>query len=138
MNPHPLNPLTKYEEDICIWGGVIGVGLSVTSLIQHIAVARFFWLTYMMLGFYFIIIIAFILVAIRHVAGSVMIIVSAALSMVNEIILKNHKVFSMIVLLLALYSVVLAVYLFNEKIPARLKEKRRLELEEEERWRGKI
>ena len=46
--------------------------------------------------------------------------------------------FSLVVLLLVLYTVIIVVGVYVEQIPQKLKQKRLAEKEEEELWAGKI
>jgi hypothetical protein len=135
----PLNPLTNRQENICTYGGTFGVLLSLTCLIQHFAVTNpQHWAAKLMIVAYLFAIIAFLFLAFQKPIALILLIVSACFSLITEVIWMRDAAFSLVVVILLMYHVIIIVVLFTEQIPARLKQKRLAEIEEEMKWAGKI
>ncbi|MEK7224219.1 MAG: hypothetical protein AAB221_00865, partial [Bacteroidota bacterium] len=64
--------------------------------------------------------------------------ISGAYSAFTEYQWMKHYSFSLVVLLLFIYHVIIIVAMYVEQIPERLKQKRLAEKAEEDEWRGKI
>lgn len=91
-----------------------------------------------MIVLYLFIIVSFLLLALQKSLAAALLIIGAAFSLVLQYVWMMSAVFSLVVLILFLYHVVLIVILFTEQIPARLRQKRKAEIEEERKWAGKI
>jgi hypothetical protein len=112
--------------------------LSVTCLIQHLVVTLTTLITQVMILLYLFAIVAFLLLAMKKVIAPVLIIISAVFSMCLQVIWMREYAFSLVVLSLFLYHVIIIVALFAEGIPAVLKRKKLAAIEEEHKWLGKI
>jgi hypothetical protein len=135
----PLNPLTIRQENICTYGGVFGILLTLTCLIQHLAVTNpQHWSAKLIVPAYLFAIFSFLLLAFQKIIALIFLIVSAVFSLGVELVWLRDASFSLVVLILLMYHVVMIVVLFAEQIPARLKQKRMAALEEEMKWAGKI
>jgi ABC-type glycerol-3-phosphate transport system permease component len=83
-------------------------------------------------------ILGFVLLALKKVSAPVLLIVSAVFVLIAELILIRSFVFSLVVLLLFLYSTVIVVSLYVEQLPKKLKEQALAEKIENEMWKDKI
>jgi hypothetical protein len=133
--PHQL---TNGQKNLCEYGGIFGVLLSLTCLIQHIAVAIPGKVTNPMIPSYLFAIVAFTLLGLQKTYAVILLIISGAYSAFTEYQWIKHYSFSLVVLLLFIYHVIIVVGLFAEQIPERLKQKRLAEKAEEDEWKGKI
>ena len=133
--PHPLS---NYQRNICEYGGLFGVLLSATCLVQHFIAAIPNSITNPMIPAYLLAITSFLLLSLMQPLALYFMMVSAALSLVIEWRYITHYAFSLVVLLLFLYHIVMIVLLYTEQIPQKLQQARRLKQKEEEEWRGKI
>jgi membrane-bound ClpP family serine protease len=132
------NPLTNRQQDICSYTGLFGVLITLTCLIQHMAITKAHWITFTMLGIYLFIIMAFVLLGLQKSMSPLLLIIAAALSLIAELILTISGIFSLAVLLLLLYTVIIVISLYAEQIPRLLKQKA-LEIKvEEDLWKDKI
>jgi hypothetical protein len=135
----PLNPLTNRQENICTYGGTFGVLLTVTCLIQHFIVANpWHWFYNAMIAPYIFCTLSFLLLALQKPVSLIFLIISAVFALLLELVWMKSFAFSLVVLLLLMYLIIIIVILFTEQIPARLKQKRLAEIEEEMKWAGKI
>jgi hypothetical protein len=135
----PLNPLTSRQENICTYGGTFGVLLTITCLIQHFIIANpQHWLFNVMAPCYLFCILSFLFLAFQKPVAIVFLSISGVLALLMEVVWIRDAAFSLVVLLLFVYLVIMIVVLFTEQIPARLKQKRLAEIEEEMKWAGKI
>jgi hypothetical protein len=130
--------LTTRQKDLCEYGGIFGVLLSLTCLVQHIVVAIPGKITNPMIPGYLFGIVAFVLLGMQKSYAIILVIISAAYSVFNEFQWMNHYSYSLVVLLLFIYHVIIIVFVYVEKVPEKLKQKRLVEKEEEDQWRGKI
>jgi len=133
----PYSPLTNYHKNICEYCGGFGVLLSLTCLIQHLILAIPNSTTNPMIPIYFFAITAFLLLALQKPISVVLLIVTSALSLLVVWVWMRHYAFSLVVTLLFIYHIIILVVLYAEQIPQKLREKRRLELEEEKFWDNK-
>jgi hypothetical protein len=132
-----FNPFTNYHKNICEYCGGFGALLSFVCLVQHLIFAIPSIITNPMIAEYFFAIIAFLLLALKKIIAPVLIIISCALSAVVVWLWMIHYAFSLVVSLLFIYHIVIIVVVYTDKLPQKLKEKRRLELEEEKFWENK-
>lgn len=137
MTQH-LNPLTNRQKNICEYGGIFGVLLSLTCLIQHIAVAIPGIITNPMIPGYLFAIVAFALLGLQKSWSAILIIISGANAVFTEYQWMKHYSFSLVVLMLFIYHVIIVIGIYTERIPEALKQKQKIQKEEENLWKGKI
>ena len=130
--------LTAKQQDLCNYTGLFGVLIALTCLIQHIAITRAHWITFMMVGIYLFIITAFVMIALQKVMAPILLIIAAVFSLIAELILIMNDVFSLAVVVLLIYTVVIVVVMYLENIPGLLKQKAVLLKAEEDLWKDKI
>ena len=133
----PFHPFTDYYKNICEYCGGFGALLSFVCLVQHLTFAIPSYITNPMIAEYFFAIVAFLLLALKKTIAPVLIIVSGVLSAVVVWLWMTHYAFSLVVSLLFVYHIAIVIVIFESKLPQKLKEKRRLELEEEKFWENK-
>lgn len=131
-------PLTNRQQDICGYTGLFGALIALICLIQHIAITRAHWITFIMVGIYLFVIIAFILLALQKNIALILLITAAVLSFIAELILVRNGIFSLVVLLLLLYNIIIIVAVYAEQIPRLLKQKALSMKAEEDLWKDKI
>lgn len=136
--PSPLNPLTERQLNICTYGGALGLFLTLTCLIQHLVVTKSHWITHIMTSLYIFTMMAFLLLALLRFFAPYVLIITAVFAIGLQYVWMRESAFSLTVLLLFLYHVILLVALFTEQIPLKLKEKRRVQKAEEDLWMGKL
>jgi hypothetical protein len=141
IQPRPtvfMNVLSDKQKDFCSYSGLFGALISVTSFIQLIAISREHWLTLVLLGINAFAILAFVLLALQRAIAPWLLIVVSALLFLAMLIYVISGVFSLVVLLSLLYSVVIVVMLFIEQVPQKLKAKALAEKAEAMAWQDKI
>lgn len=130
--------LTTPQKNLCEYGGIFGVLLSLTCLVQHIAVAIPGKITNPMIPGYIFAIAAFTLLGLQKSYAVILVIISAANAAFTEWQWMKHYSFSLVVLMLFIYHVIIIVSMYVEQVPERLKQKRLAEKEEEDLWKDKI
>jgi hypothetical protein len=130
--------LTNKEKNICEYGATFGVMLTLTCIIQHFMLTFPGPLTGPMFTGYAFSVIAFILFGFQKHFSVVLLIISGVISLIIECIWITSYVFSLVVLLLFVYHVVIVVVAFMENIPGKLKMKRAAAKAERDLWSGKI
>jgi hypothetical protein len=139
MSTDPLNPLNERQQNFCTYGGTFGILITVTCLIQHFAVVAVSnWITSTIVVLYVLIVLFFLLLALQKSYSPYLVIAGAVFSLVIQYIWMRELSFSLAVLLLFIYHVIILVCLYTEQVPHRLKLKRKAELEEEQKWAGKL
>jgi hypothetical protein len=133
-----MKPPSTSQQNTCAYTGTFGALIGATCVIQHLAITRDHWVTLMILLFYLFSITSFILLALQKRDAPILLIISAVFSFAAEIILLKSYVFSLIVLLLFLYTAIIIIILYMDKIPARLRDKAMLANAEKQAWEGKI
>lgn len=130
--------LSNYQKNLCEYGGLFGVLLALTCLVQHFIAAIPSPVTNPMIPVYFLAITAFILLGLLKTEAIYFLIASAALVMLVEWQFIRYYAFSLVVLLLFIYHIVFIGILYSEGIPAKLKQAKKQKQEEEAEWRGRI
>ena len=138
MSKTPHNILSERQLNLCEYGGAFGILLSLTCLIQHLIVTVDNWITQLMTPYYIIAIIVFFFLAFKKTIAPILLIISAVLSIIVLMTWIKHQAFSAVVTGLFLYHVIIIIALYVEQVPSKLKERKRLEREEENNWAGKI
>ena len=136
--PAFMNILTNKQQDLCSYSGLFGALLSATCLIQLIVITREHWISFAMLAIYLFSILAFVLLALQKSTAPWLLIAVAALLFLAELVFLFSGVFSLVILLSFLYSVIIVVLLFVEQLPQKLKEKALAEKTEALAWKDKI
>jgi uncharacterized integral membrane protein len=111
---------------------------ALTCLIQHIAVAIPGKATNPMIPGYLFAIAAFTLLGPQWSWSLILIIISAANAAFTEYQWVMHYSFSLVVLILFIYHVMMIMGVYTEQIPQALKQKQQMKNEEEYEWKGKI
>jgi len=133
-----MSQLNQNQQDTCIYTGIFGAMLGATTLVQHVMITKQHWITFALLFIYLISIITFIMLATQKHYAPLLLIVSTALVFVAEAFLIISGLFSLIVLLLFTYSVVMIVILYVGEYPQKLRGKEMARRAEELAWRERI
>ena len=133
-----MSGLNERQQNICIYGGIFGVMLAATCLIQHISFARSHWIAYTLMGVYAYSLLVFLLLSLQKEIAPLLLITSSALMMISLVFVLASGFYSLILVLLFLYCTVMTIVVYMEQLPARLKEKAQLKKQEELAWKDKI
>ncbi len=121
-----------------MYAGVFGILLSLTCLIQHLVIFKSHWITASLTLFYLLAITSFILLALQKPIAIVFLLITSVGSFLVEVLLLRGGLFSLAVLLLLLYHVVIMVLLYMLAVPKQLQLQAEQEKREKEEWNGKI
>jgi hypothetical protein len=133
-----MQDLSNQQKDLCGYGGAFGVMIAVTVLIQHFNLTRPHLVTYSMAAIYAFAITSFTLLAFQKKFAPVFLIISCILVFLAEATLIINFVFSLIVFILFVYTVIITVMVYMGDLPKRLREKALLLKVENESWQGKL
>ena len=133
-----MTKLTNKQQEFFAYTGTFGALLATTCLVQHMAIARDHWVAHTMMFIYIFSILGFILLALKKVFAPVLLIISTFLVLLAEALLITNFVFSLVVLLLFLYSTVIVVLLYIEQLPRKLKEQAMAQKMEAQIWKDRI
>jgi len=130
--------LTSGQKNLCEYGGVIGILLSLTCLIQHLILAIPSAVTNPMIPAYVFAVVSFLLLSLQKQIASILLIISFVFMFIINAVWAMYFSFSLAVLLLLVYHLVAIIILFVEKIPMKLKLKAAAEKAEKDNWADKI
>jgi len=133
-----MNILTSKQQDICTYSGSFGAMISAACFIQLMVISRDHWVAFLLLGINLFAILAFILLALQKPVAPLLLIAVAALLFLAKLVYIFSGVFSLVVLISFLYSMVVVAVLFVEQLPKKLKEKALAEKAESLVWKDKI
>lgn len=133
-----MTKLTNKQQEFFAYTGTFGALLAATCLIQHLVISRDHWIAHLLTLIYIYSILDFVLLALKKAFAPVLLITSTVLVLLAEALLITNFVFSLVVLLLFLYSTVIVVLLYIEQLPQKLKEQALAEKIENQLWKGKI
>src|ERR1043165_8955016 len=102
--------LTSTQLNICTYGGAFGVLIALTCFIQlSIVGVNSSWRVAILLSIYVIVGTSYFLLALQKHFAPLLLIISTALILIAEIIWMLGAAFSLVVILLLLYSIVMLV-----------------------------
>ena len=130
--------LTNKQQDICTYSGSLGAMISTACFVQLIIISRDHWLAFVLLGINLFAILSFILLALQKAVAPWLLVAVAALLFLAKVVYIFSGVFSLVVLISFLYSMVVVAVLFVEQLPKKLKEKALAEKAEALVWKDKI
>jgi len=129
---------TERHQNICIYAGIFGAMIAITSLIQLMNYTSSHWMAYVLLSVYSFGIAAFIFLAVQKTYAPLLVIISTALSMISVAFIMITGFYSLILILHFLYGVVICIVLYMENIPGHLKTQALLKKEEALAWKDKL
>lgn len=138
MSYMPNQNLTAKDKDLCMYIGVFGFMLSLTSLVQHFMYTIPHWITALIALFYIFSMISFVLLTSQHRMAPVLLIWNSGFIFLINIIFLRIGIISLVVLLLTLYSVIINVVLFINHFPIKLKNRALAIRAEKELWKDKF
>lgn len=133
-----MEHLTKKQESFCENGGIFGALISLTCLIQHLVFMVSGWIAYSFIPVYLLSIIGFVLLAKKSYKSYRVILISTILIFVVEAFMIMGLVFSLILLILWVYSVLIIVFMKVDNIQNQLHLKEKSDKAEREKWNGII
>lgn len=133
-----MTKLTNKQQEFFTYTGTFGVLLATTCLVQHLAVARDHWIAHTLMFIYIFSILGFIFLALKKAFAPLLLIISTFFVLIAEALLITSFVFSLVVLLLFLYSTVIVVLMYIEQLPRKLKEQVLAEKMEADVWKDRI
>jgi hypothetical protein len=134
-----MSGLSERQQNICIYGGIFGVMLAATCLIQHIRFSTSHWIAFVLMGVYIYSLLVFVLLSLQKEISPLLMITSSALVMIALVyIIAFEGFYSLALILLFLYCTVITIVIYMEQLPTRLKEKAQLKKQEELAWKDKI
>ena len=136
--PTPLDPLTNSQLNVCQYGGAFGVMLAVTCFVQLAIVGLDNWRVPVLLLIYMIAASSFLLLALQKHFVPILLIISAALTLIAVMMWTLSLAFSFVVVLLFLYSLVIVALVYADQIPGQLKRRKQALDAENAAWEGKI
>lgn len=138
MSYIPNPNLTAKDKDLCMYTGVFGFMLSLTSLVQHFMYTFPHWITALIALFYIFSMVSFVLLTSQNRMAPLLLILNSAFIFLINIIFFRIGIISLVVLLLFLYSVIINVVLSINHFPLKLKNKALAIRAEKELWKDKL
>lgn len=129
---------SSQDEDTCSYSGLFGVLISLTCLIQLIVYSTSYWIVFVLLALYLLCATAFSMLAFKHRAAPVLLIIACVLALAAEVYYLLTVVFSVIVTILFIYSTTVTVYIYVTGIPAKLARLYNEKKAEENQWRDRL
>lgn len=133
-----LSKLSKKEDEYITVAGVVGAALSLTALLQHFYFTNTsIWATLMLIPYTFTF-ISYVLLAAKNKAAHVFLFISIFLLFIAEILILLQSVYTPIVMLVFIYTLIVVVLLYTENIPKKLKERFLSKKKEDDFWSDKL
>ncbi|MCG2617853.1 hypothetical protein LZZ85_26365 [Terrimonas sp. NA20] len=132
------NNQNERQQNICIYGGVFGILISATCLIQLMTYTYYHWIAYMLPTIYVITLFVFLFLALQKLFAPVLMIISTVLSLIALAFVMIGRVYSLILIVHFLYCLTMTIVIYMENIPGLLKYRATLKKQEELAWKDKI
>lgn len=130
--------LTEKNESFCSTTGFIGLGLSITCLLQLFFFMNSHWIIYPITAVYIFSIISFSLLIKQNRYAPLILVISSILLFLTELWLFIALAFSLIVILTLLYSIIITVLIYIDNLPEKLKLQALDKKAEENYWNDKV
>jgi hypothetical protein len=134
----PNHQLNNRDLSICTYGGFGGVLISATCIIQLMVYGTSFWMIYLFYGVLLFAATSFVLLALQKSSSPILLFATTLLSFGIEVVITWNYVFSLVIVLLFMYSVIISTLLYVEEIPKKLKQRRMALIADEAQWVGKL
>ncbi len=126
--------LSKEQESFCDNAGLFGALLSITCLVQHLVFMLPHWITYTITGVYILSIVSFILLAKKNATAPLLLVISAFLILLLEVFMTLALAFSLVLVMLLVYLVVIDAVLYIGGSAKQLKKRSTALKEEAAEW----
>lgn len=133
-----LEYLSKREENFCENAGLFGVLITIACLAQHLYFMIPNLVTFAIIGVYLFCITAFVLLMKKQPYALVLLAISTGLVLLIEIIMMISLAFSLVLIILWIYLLVITIIGYTSDLPDQLKKNSIEKRKEEEAWRGII
>ena len=134
----PTYHLSNRDLGICTYGGFGGILISATCLIQLMVYGTSYWIIYIFYGVLLFTTTSFVLLALQKSFSPLLLFISTVLSFGIEVLSTWNYTFSLVIVLLFMYCVILSTLLHIEGIPKKLKQRQMALAAEEAQWSGKL
>lgn len=135
-----MRQLTTRQEEFCTYGGIAGILITATALIQHCYMYRVFAhpVPAIMFANYICSLLAFIALSRQVYFSPLMMIISTSLCLLNVAMSMGGPLFSLLVILHFINACTITTVMYIDQLPQRLRARRLALLAEENEWQGKI
>ena len=130
--------ISKENENTCVIMGIFGVLVSLTCLIQHLTIIAENWLSFLILAVYLLPVIGYILLMKKSRFTDVFLWITVSLLAVTIVLYLFSNVFSLILILLFVYTVISLVLIYILGIKREMNLKYNSSIADQMEWAGKI
>lgn len=130
--------LSKSEENFCETAGVIGCLIAIACFVQYLIIMESGWINFLILLAFCLSATSFVCLSQKRIQTGVLLIVSSALIVAVEMLLFLDRAFSLIILLLLLYSVFLTIWYWSSDLYRGIRGIHLMKKADEEQWQGKV
>ena len=135
---HLVKQLTKTEQDTCIYGGIFGIMLGCTCLIQLFVITRQHWISAALIIATILTMMAFLLLVLQKYYAPLTLVISGGVVLINNAVIILLGVVSLINIIYLAYIVAIITVLLMGQYAQKLRAVALAKKEEENEWRGKI
>lgn len=125
-----MEHLSRQQESFCENAGIFGALISITCLVQHMVFMLPHWITYSIMGVYVLCSTGFILLAKKNATAPILLLISAVLILLLEVLMTLSLAFSLVLVLLLINLIVINAVLYGGSTARQLK-KRSIAIKEE-------
>jgi hypothetical protein len=132
------NTLSERDKGLCTYIGLVGIMLTLTSVIQLFVIADETSTITSIFPIYIYCIVAFSLLIAQHYASPYLLLGSIVGLLIVDIIVAKNGLFSLIIMLLFIYCIITAIFLLMDGLQQRLWKRTLAKRAEDAQWNNKI
>lgn len=130
--------LSNKNKEFCDYAGLGGLVISFACMLQMFIFMKSHWINYIMLGVYFFSTVAYSFFIARKTFSPLLVLTSTILALLSDALLLAALTFSLIMLVLVLYSTVVTVFIYILGLPAKFRSIAETKKTEDNYWRDKL
>lgn len=136
--PATIKELSKTDDALCIYLSLFGVLIALICFIQLLIYSDFSTVPLILMGLYVFNIISFVLLSLQKKFAPEFIFISVIVSLLIWYVYLCGHVFSLIVIVLLIYNLVVAATVLVQDLHKKIKHKANLIKAENEYWEGRL
>ena len=133
-----MSALNNRDKTICSYAGLFGIMFTLTAIIQLFVIAKDTSVAHWIFALYVYALVAFSMLAAQHHTSPYLLLGAVLAVMIVDITVAKYGLYSLAVMLLFIYSIIISLFIVMDGLHLRLWRKNLAEQAEEDQWRDKI
>jgi hypothetical protein len=133
-----MSALNNRDKTLCSYAGLFGIMFTLTAIIQLFVIAKDTPVVHWIFALYLYCLVAYSMFAAQHHSSPYLLLGAVLAVLIVDVTIAKHGLYSLAVMLLFIYSIVVSLFVVMDGLHLRLWRKNLAEQAEEDQWRDKI